>query len=161
MTALARLLRDDHPQGSRRVIGAVVAGLVLLACATSGPATAQSAKLTPEERTAICAEAEPRLKDWLAEHPIAAGTVVVATWKEVFCPETVTVKAGQKLLFVNVEKRTSHSVWFKADGRAESQRFFPDEAVEQPVDLDEGEHDFVCGPHPWMRGKVIVEGTQK
>ena len=158
MTALARLLRDDHPQGSRRVIGAVMAGLVLLAC---GPAAAQSPKLSPEERAAICAEAEPRLKDWLAEHPIGGDTVVVATWKEVFCPETVTVKAGQKLLFVNVEKRTSHSVWFKADGRAESPRFFPDEIHEQPVDLGEGDHDYVCGPHPWMRGRITVEGAPK
>jgi plastocyanin len=137
----------------------VMAGLGLLLVAIA-PVVAQEAKLTPAEREAICAEAEPRLKDWLAEHPVAPGTVVVATWKEVFCPEKITVKTGAKVLFVNVEKRTSHSVWFRADGRAESQRFFPDESLEQPVDLAEGDHDYVCGPHPWMRGKITVEGAK-
>lgn len=159
MTALARHSRHDHPQGSKRTSGTVMAGLGLLLVATA-PAVAQEAKLTPAERQAICTEAEPRLKDWLAEHPVPPGTAVVALWKEVFCPEAITVKAGAKVLFVNVEKRTSHSVWFKADGRAESQRFFPDETVEQPADLAEGDHDYVCGPHPWMRGKITVEGAK-
>ncbi len=137
-----------------------MAGLGLLALG-GAEAAAQTVKLSPEERAAICAEAEPRLKDWLADHPVPPGTVVVATWKEVFCPEDLTVKAGARVLFVNVEKRTSHSVWFKADGRAESPRFFPDETFEQPVDLGEGDHDYVCGPHPWMRGRIRVEGGAK
>ena len=143
-----------------RPFGAAVAGLGLLLLA-GGQSAAQSVKQTPEERAAICAEAEPRLKEWLAEHPVPPGTVVVATWKEVFCPEAVRVKAGEKVLFVNVEKRTSHSVWFKADGRADGPRFFPDETFEQPVDLGEGDHDYVCGPHPWMRGRITVEGGAK
>lgn len=159
MTALARVLRRDHPQGSMRLGRAVVAGLGLLAL--GGAAAAQEAKLTPAERAAICTEAQPRLDDWLAQHPVGADTVVVAIWKEVFCPEAITVKAGAKVVFVNVEKRTSHSVWFKADGRAESQRFFPDEIYEQPADLGEGDHDYVCGPHPWMRGRITVEGGPK
>jgi plastocyanin len=153
-------MRRDHPQGSKRSFGAVMAGLGLLALA-GGAATAQEAKLTPAERAAICAEAQPRLDEWLAQHPVTSGTVVVAIWKEVFCPEAITVKAGAKVVFVNVEKRTSHSVWFKADGRAESPRFFPDEIHEQPVDLGEGDHDYVCGPHPWMRGRITVEGAPK
>lgn len=160
MTASTRPARRDHPQGSMRLLGAAMAGLGLLAVATP-PASAQSVKQSPEERAAICAEAEPRLKEWLAEHPVPPGTVVVATWKEAFCPEAVKVKAGETILFVNVEKRTSHSVWFKADGRAESQRFFPEETVEQPADLGEGDHDYVCGPHPWMRGRITVEGGAK
>ena len=160
MTALARLSRHDLPQRSPRIRATVMAGLALLAL-TGGGAAAQTVKLSPEERAAICAEAEPRLNDWLAEHPITSGTVVVAIWKEVFCPERITVKAGGKVVFVNVEKRTSHSVWFKDDGRPESQRFFPEEIHEQPVDLGEGDHDYVCGPHPWMRGRITVEGGAK
>lgn len=159
MTALARHSRHDLPRRSKRISRAVSAGLGLLLAATA-PVVAQEAKLTPAEREAICTEAAPRLRDWLADHPVAPGTVVVATWKEVFCPEKITVKAGEKVLFVNVEKRTSHSVWFKVDGRAESQRFFPDESLEQPADLAEGDHDYVCGPHPWMRGKITVEGAK-
>ncbi|MDK9695317.1 MAG: plastocyanin/azurin family copper-binding protein [Siculibacillus sp.] len=135
-----------------------MAGLTLLAAI---PAAAQDVRLSAEERATICAEAAQRLKGWLADHPAAPGTVVVATWREVFCPEAITVKAGEKVLFVNVEKRTSHSVWFKTAGRAESPRFFPDESFEQPVDLGEGDHDYVCGPHPWMRGRIRVEGAAK
>ncbi len=160
MTALIRLRRHDHPQRSQRSRVAVMAGLGLLALA-GVPASGQEAKLSPEERAAICAEAEPRLKDWLADHPIGEGTVAVAIWKEVFCPERLTVKAGRKVVFVNVEKRTSHSVWFRTDGRPESPRFFPDETFEQPADLAEGDHDYVCGPHPWMRGRLTVEGAPK
>ncbi len=160
MTALARHPRRDHPQRSMRACEAVMAGLIGATLASTA-AAAQEAKLSPEERAAICVEAEARVKDWLAEHPQPPGTVVVSTWKEVFCPEAVTVKAGGRAVFVNVEKRTSHSVWFKADGRAESQRIFPDETIEQPIDLGEGDHDYVCGPHPWMRGRIRVEGGAK
>ncbi len=160
MAVPTRNERRDHPQGSMRLFGAAMAGLGLVTLA-GAEAEAQTVKLSPEERAAICAEAEPRLKDWLAEHPVPPGTVVVSTWKEVFCPEAVKLKPGEKLVFVNVEKRTSHSVWFKADGRAESPRFFPDETFEQPADLADGDHDYVCGPHPWMRGRVTVEGGAK
>ena len=160
MIALTRHPRRDHPQRSMRARGAVMAGLIGAGIAAPA-AFAQDAKLSPEEKAAICVEAEARVKDWLADHPQAPGTVVVSTWREVFCPETVTVKAGAKVVFVNVEKRTSHSVWFKTDGRAESQRIFPDETIEQPTDLGEGDHDYVCGPHPWMRGRIRVEGGAK
>jgi len=132
-------------------------GLALLAAA---PALAQEAKLSPEEKAAICAEAAERLKDWQADHPVRPGTVIVSAWREVFCPEAVTVKAGEPVLFVNLEKRTSHSVWFKAEGRAESERFFPEETW-APGDLGAGDHDYVCGPHPWMRGRVTIEGAPK
>lgn len=158
MIALVRHPCSDHPRRSRRVRAAVMAGMIGAALAATA-AAAQESKLSPAEKAEICAEAEARTKDWVADHPVASGTVVISIWKEVFCPEVVSVKAGETLLFVNVEKRTSHSVWFKADGRAESPRFFPDETATQPVDLGEGEHDYVCGPHPWMRGRVVVNGA--
>ena len=137
----------------------VMAGLLLAALTAS--AAAQQEKLTAEEKAAICAEAEPRLATWLADHPQPAGTRTIAIWKEVFCPPDLTVKAGERVIVVNVEKRTSHSVWFKDDGRAESDRFFPDETVEAPVvELPNGEHVYICGPHPWMRGRIRIEGSR-
>ncbi|MCE1237203.1 MAG: plastocyanin/azurin family copper-binding protein [Hyphomicrobiales bacterium] len=145
----------------RETLGPFVAGVVMTGSIWAGlaaPAAAQVEKLTAAEKAAICAEAEPRLKDFLAAHPIGADVTPVAIFKEVFCPPDLTVKAGSKVLFVNVEKRTSHSVWFKADGKAESDRFFPDETLEQALDLPPGEHVYTCGPHPWMKGTIQVEG---
>ena len=140
----------------REALGPIAAGLIMAGLA--GPAAAQVEKLTAAEKAAICAEAEPRLQDFLAAHPIGDDVTPIAIWKEVFCPPDVTVKAGAKVLFVNVEKRTSHSVWFKADGKPESQRFFPEETLEDALDLPPGEHVYTCGPHPWMKGTIRVEG---
>ena len=71
----------------------------------------------------------------------------------------MTVKKGTTVRWVNVEKRTSHSVWFKAAGKAESDRLFPEEHVEVTFDLPPGEYPYLCGPH-WekedMRGTVTV-----
>lgn len=138
---------------------AVMAGLIWLAAGSS--ALAQIDRPSPEEKAKICEEAEPRLAAWLAENPQAEGTRVIATWKEVFCPQDLTVKAGERLIVVNVEKRTSHSIWFKDAGKPESERFFPNETVEQPLlELPNGEHVYVCGPHPWMRGRIKLEGAK-
>lgn len=145
----------------RKALGPIAAGVVMAGSIWAGfvaPAAAQVEKLTAAEKAAICAEAEPRLKEFLAARPIDAGVTPIAIFKEVFCPPDVTVKAGTKVLFVNVEKRTSHSVWFKADGKPESERFFPDETLEQALDLPPGEHVYTCGPHPWMKGTIRVEG---
>lgn len=160
MALLTRLPHRASPRRTMRHRGSAMAGLIVVAL-SGAAAVAQDAKLSPEERAAVCGEAAERLKDWTADHPVAPDTHPVAIWKEVFCPEALTVTAGETVLFVNLEKRTSHSVWFRTDGRAESPRFFPDETFAQPVDLGTGDHDYVCGPHPWMRGRLTVEGGAK
>ncbi len=157
--AVSGLPRDVRvPTG--RVVAVVGLAGVLLGGPSTLPAFAQGRAQTPEERAAICAEADERVKEILAAKPAPAGAAVVAIWKETFCPALVTLPKGGTLHVVNVEKRTSHSVWFKADGRAESERFFPEESVDVTADLTEGEHDYVCGPHPWMTGRVKIEGAK-
>lgn len=155
--AVSGLPRDVRvPTG--RVVAVVGLAGVLLGGPSTLPAFAQGRAQTPEERAAICAEADERVKEILAAKPAPAGAAVVAIWKETFCPALVTLPKGGTLHVVNVEKRTSHSVWFKADGRAESDRLFPDETLEQALDLPPGEHVYTCGPHPWMQGTIRVEG---
>lgn len=107
----------------------------------------------------ICAEAETRYREVFGKPSAEAGMPVVTMYKHTFCPIALEVKAGVTVRFVNVDKRTSHSVWFKAAGREESTRLFGEEHVDVKMDLPAGEHEYLCGPH-WqqegMIGKIIV-----
>lgn len=83
-----------------------------------------------------------------------AGVVEVSVRDMRFDPAELQVPVGTTVRWVNREKRTSHSVLF-AD-LPESPRFFPDEHWERRFDHP-GRYAYVCGPHPEMRGQVVVE----
>lgn len=85
----------------------------------------------------------------------SANEVVVEIRNYKFEPASVTVKAGTRVKWVNAEKRTSHSVWFKEEGLAESERFFPDESWSRTFERP-GTYRYTCGPHPEMLGTVVV-----
>ncbi|MBL8670668.1 MAG: copper-binding protein [Alphaproteobacteria bacterium] len=122
------------------------AGALLLAAALPCPALGAS----DEERRQICAEAEQRYQEVVGKPSKEAGVAVVMMYKYTFCPWRLTVKPGQAVRWINVDKRTTHSVWFKDDGLPESDRKFSGETVEMTVDLPAGEHAYLCGPH-WER----------
>lgn len=132
--------------------------LALSALLAAGAATAQEM----DEKTAlICAEAEERYQE-LFGHPSAEadGVVVVTMFKYTFCPPALTVAPGTTVRWVNVDKRTSHSVWFNAAGLPESERMFPEEDVEMTfLEPLTGENTYLCGPH-WdthgMIGRITV-----
>ncbi|MBN8504424.1 MAG: cupredoxin domain-containing protein [Burkholderiales bacterium] len=71
-----------------------------------------------------------------------------------FEPELLRIRVGDTVRWTNREKRTSHSLLFK--GQPESERLFPGESLERRFDQD-GEFDYFCGPHPEMKGRVVVE----
>lgn len=73
-----------------------------------------------------------------------------------FRPPEVRIRAGDSVRWVNREKRTSHSVLFPAEGGLESERLFPDESWERRFD-QAGRYEYHCGPHPEMKGVVLVE----
>ena len=111
-----------------------------------------------DEIAAICAEAEERYQELYSDMPIEPGTVVIKMYKYTFCPIDLTVSLGTKIRWINVDKRTSHSVWFKEAGQEESERLFPDEFVEMTMD-EPGAFNYECGPHGEqqnMRAKVTV-----
>ena len=86
------------------------------------------------------------------------GVVVILMYKYTFCPPQLEVPVGTTLRWVNVDKRTSHSVWFKEAGEDESERLFPDELVEMTMEHP-GEFNYICGPHgdqEGMRAQVTV-----
>jgi plastocyanin len=83
----------------------------------------------------------------------AEHVVTVADYK--YSPAEVRVKPGDTVTWVNQERRTSHSVLFEQTGE-ESVRFFPDEKWSR-VFPQAGRFEYRCGPHPEMKGVVVVE----
>ncbi|GAA6162942.1 hypothetical protein NBRC116590_06460 [Pelagimonas sp. KU-00592-HH] len=126
----------------------------LLSLATAFPVLAGD-----DDAAALCAEAEQRYVDIFGEPSSAAeGVTVVTMYKYKFCPADITVPAGTTVRWVNVEKRTSHSVLSPDAGMPESDRAFPEEVIEFTF-LEPGPVDYLCGPH-WeshdMIGMVTV-----
>ena len=123
----------------------LMAGGLLLLAGAAAPAAA-------DDTEAICAEAKQQFEK------APPNTVDVLMYKYRFCPPKLTVKAGTAVRFLNVEKRTSHSVWFKEAGKKESDRLFPEEMYSLTLQ-DAGTYPYLCGPH-WdthdMIGMVSV-----
>jgi len=118
------------------------------------------AGLAAEDKSeALCQDAEQRYVDLFgkpsAQEP---GVSVVLMYKYRFCPAAITVKPGTTVRWVNVDKRTSHSVLVPESGQPESDRVFSEEIIEMTF-LTAGDHKYLCGPH-WethdMIGMVTV-----
>ena len=133
---------------------------IALTALTAMSAAAQEVAppVVDERIQGICAEAEEQYVA-LFGHPSAEAPLpIVKMYRNVFCPVELEVSAGTTVRWVNVERRTSHSVWFQALGLAESERLFPEEMVELTFE-EPGDHVYLCGPH-WethtMIGRLVV-----
>ena len=127
----------------------------LLSLAAAVPALAGEAN----DQTALCAEAEQRYVEMFGHASSEEeGVTIVTMYKYNFCPSQITVPVGTTVRWVNVDKRTSHSVLVKGSGEPESDRVFPEESIEFTFLLP-GDQDYLCGPH-WetrdMIGMVTV-----
>lgn len=133
------------------------AALALALLLSGGWTTARAA--SPEEIKQICETAEKRYQKIFGAPSSKSDAVIVKMYKYTFCPANVTVKQGTTVRWINVDKRTSHSVWFKKEGKEETSRVFPKDKVEMKFDLPPGDYPYLCGPH-WesdgMIGKVTV-----
>jgi plastocyanin len=136
----------------------VFAAFVAALLSQGAPALA----LTEAERAEICQQADARYRAIYGRDPREEPFTVILMFKDTFCPQSVTVSQGTRLRWINVDRRTSHSVWFKQDGRPESERIFPEEAIDMVVDWPPGEYPYLCGPH-WekegMVGRLTVTVT--
>jgi plastocyanin len=72
-----------------------------------------------------------------------------------FVPQRLVVKVGTKVAWLNMEKRTNHSVFFQQEGLEESDRLFPGETWQRTFDKP-GVYAYICGPHPHMTGVIEV-----
>jgi plastocyanin len=79
--------------------------------------------------------------------------VRIADYK--FDPPELKVKAGTTVKWVNNEKRANHSVIWLGPGGFESERMFPGESYQRRFDKP-GTYPYSCGPHPEMKGLVVV-----
>lgn len=122
---------------------------VLLSLAVSSPVLAGE-----EDLVALCAEAEERYAEMFG-HPSAdeEGVSVVKMYKYRFCPQALTVPVGTTVRWVNVDKRTSHSIVLKDEGIPETDRLFPEEVFEFTF-LTPGDQTYLCGPH-WETQEMI------
>lgn len=97
----------------------------------------------------------PRLLPFFFVAACAQAQVVdVAIRDYKFEPAEVVVKRGATVKWTNDEKRTSHSVLLPAP-IGESERMLPGESWQHRFDAP-GAYPYSCGPHPEMRGKVVV-----
>jgi plastocyanin len=93
---------------------------------------------------------------WLAAASVAAVEPLVVEIKQYkFIPESVTVKVGTTVKWVNAEKRTTHSVLFRDGEPIESERLLPGESWQRTFTAP-GTIRYSCGPHPEMSGTVVV-----
>ena len=111
------------------------------------------------DKAKICKDAEARYQKLFGKPSKDGPDVVVLMYKYTFCPSVLEVKQGAKIRWVNVDKRTSHSVWFKEAGKPESDRVFGEEHVPMTADMAPGTYPFICGPHgerQGMRGTLTI-----
>lgn len=87
---------------------------------------------------------------------VLAAEVEVIIQKFKFIPAEITIHKGDKIIWVNKEKRQYHSVWFEQAGDPEPDYFFPDETYSRQF-KQTGKFPYRCGPHPEMTGTVFVK----
>jgi len=93
----------------------------------------------------------------LSSWTYADEAIIVNIKKFKFDPAEITIKAGDTVRWVNIERRQYHSVWFAAEGEPEPDYFWPDETFERHFDKP-GRFPYTCEPHQdEMNGVVIVE----
>jgi len=84
------------------------------------------------------------------------ATLEVTIYKFKFQPQEITINVGDKVRWINKEKRQYHSVWFEQLGEPEADYLFPGDTYERIFEKT-GDFPYRCGPHPEMTGMVHVK----
>jgi plastocyanin len=85
----------------------------------------------------------------------ADEVVGVKIEKMQFVPQTLKIRVGTTVTWINMEKYNNHSVYFQQESLPESDRLFPGETWQRVFDKP-GVYPYVCGPHPEMTGTIEV-----
>lgn len=123
-----------------------------------GSTTAHGPHVEPPDDSASYANAQPSptpIPD--AEPPVVTIEIVepsdAMAWT--FEPNIVTIQAGQTVEFVN-RGRIVHTATSR-DGAFDTGNMRGGEAVVIQIN-EPGTYEYICSPHPWMIGTIIVEG---
>lgn len=90
-----------------------------------------------------------------AVNNVFSKEVIVEIYKKKYIPAEITIEEGDTVIWKNNEKRQYHNVWFKQFDKEEPGYFFPGEVYQRSFEKMGG-FPYECGPHPRMKGKVIV-----
>lgn len=88
---------------------------------------------------------------------IGATGALVAIRDLAYQPQTVHVKAGTTVTWVNCEPETVEAHTSTSDAGAWSSPFIPPGATYSHTFESVGRFDYSCVPHPFMHGTVVVE----
>ncbi|WP_181704803.1 amicyanin [Chthonobacter rhizosphaerae] len=89
----------------------------------------------------------------------AAGGATVEIAKMKFATPEVTVKAGEAVTWTNTEA-LPHNVHFKTGPGLTEEHEGPMLRSKQTYTVqfnEPGTYEYICTPHPFMKGKVVVE----
>ncbi len=117
-----------------------------------------AAKNTDDPRVLFAqavAPAEPQSKNSVTIKMLPGSGVWKKGPMQTFGPKTVTIKAGQSVVFKNTDVGMAHSV-FGEKGEFASPMLTPGATYEKRFD-QKGVVHFQCAPHPWMQGTIIVK----
>lgn len=103
----------------------------------------------------LCLKRAPLVLAFFSFSVLAESVAEVRIEGYKYLPAEVSIKAGDSVRWTNHEKRTSHSVVFPAESGLESERMFPEESWQRRFDKP-GRYPYHCGPHPEMKGGVLV-----
>ncbi len=124
---------------------ALVAAAILATAAATGALAADKIAL-PSETPVAAAE-------------VPEGAIVVHISKMKYDTLELTIKAGDTVVWINQEVMP-HNVAFKkgvvGDDAFKGEMLKKDQAYAITF-TEAGTYDYFCTPHPFMRGKVIVE----
>lgn len=77
-------------------------------------------------------------------------TVIIEDYK--FQPAEITIKSGETVTWINKDSVRHNAT----DGTFDTGLLGKDKSAQQQFD-EAGTYDYYCTPHPYMKGKVIVE----
>lgn len=89
----------------------------------------------------------------------SVGTTEVKIAKMKFATPEVRIKAGSTVTWTNTEA-LPHNVHFKPGGSVDKEVEGPMLRANQTFSVQfntPGTYDYICTPHPFMKGKVVVE----
>lgn len=128
--------------------------LLITMVSVGGYALTQGDKITsvispslPEMTTPVSEEVVP------VSFP-ADETVFVSITDFSFLPAEIRIKTGTKVIWKNEDKAKHNAA---AEGREFKGPLLAQGETYEFVFEKKGDFPYVCDPHPWMKGKVIVE----